>query len=68
MAQPTGTTTGAHTDFSASMSYGDYLGLDDILSAQKSLSGQHDEMLFIIIHQATELWMKLMIHETRGVY
>ena len=43
--------------------YGDYLSLDQILSAQRLRSGQHDEMLFIVIHQASELWMKLMIHE-----
>jgi tryptophan 2,3-dioxygenase len=45
------------------LSYGDYLGLDQILSAQRPRSDQHDEMLFIIIHQASELWMKLIIHE-----
>jgi tryptophan 2,3-dioxygenase len=45
------------------LSYGGYLELDQILSAQHPLSGQHDEMLFIIIHQASELWMKLSIHE-----
>ena len=45
------------------LSYGDYLGLDEILGAQRPRSGQHDEMLFIIIHQASELWMKLSIHE-----
>jgi len=45
------------------LSYGDYLALDQILSAQRPRSGQHDEMLFIIIHQASELWMKLSIHE-----
>jgi tryptophan 2,3-dioxygenase len=56
---------GAHTDFSGSMSYGDYLQLDTLLSAQKPLSDRHDEMLFIVIHQATELWMKLAIHELR---
>jgi tryptophan 2,3-dioxygenase len=49
----------AHPD----LSYGDYLALDQILSAQRLRSGQHDEMLFIVIHQASELWMKLMIHE-----
>lgn len=46
------------------MGYGDYLKLDQLLSAQTPVTDQHDEMLFIIIHQATELWMKLMIHET----
>lgn len=48
------------------MSYGQYLGLDALLNAQKPLSGEHDEMLFIIIHQATELWMKLSIHELQA--
>jgi len=52
-----------YTDFAERMSYGDYLHLDSILSAQDPVSDSHDEMLFIIIHQATELWMKLMIHE-----
>jgi len=45
------------------LTYGGYLELDKILSAQHPRSGQHDEMLFIIIHQASELWMKLAIHE-----
>jgi tryptophan 2,3-dioxygenase len=54
---------GIETDFARKMSYGDYLGLDALLAAQKPLSGQHDEMLFIIIHQVQELWMKLMGHE-----
>jgi tryptophan 2,3-dioxygenase len=45
------------------LTYGDYLGLDEILGAQRPRSGQHDEMLFIVIHQASELWMKLSIHE-----
>jgi tryptophan 2,3-dioxygenase len=54
---------GVETDFSRKMSYGDYLGLDGLLAAQKPLSGQHDEMLFIVIHQVQELWMKLMAHE-----
>ncbi|WP_371188264.1 tryptophan 2,3-dioxygenase [Thalassotalea maritima] len=48
-----------HTDFSDDMSYGDYLCLKQILSAQKPLSAEHDEMLFITIHQASELWLKL---------
>ena len=54
---------GAKMDFSASMSYGDYLQIDTILSAQKPLSPNHNEMLFIIQHQTSELWMKLMLHE-----
>jgi tryptophan 2,3-dioxygenase len=48
------------------MSYGDYLGLDTLLAAQKPRSGEHDELLFIIIHQASELWLKLSIHELAG--
>jgi len=52
-----------HTDFKDEMSYGDYLKLDRLLSAQQPLSGQHDEMLFIIIHQSSELWLKLASHE-----
>jgi tryptophan 2,3-dioxygenase len=50
-------------DFSQSMSYGDYLQLDAVLNAQKPLSPDHNEMLFIIQHQTSELWMKLMRHE-----
>ena len=57
---------GAHTEFAESMSYGDYLNLDDLLSAQHTISGEHDELLFIIIHQASELWMKLVLHELRA--
>ena len=53
----------AQLDFSQSMSYGDYLQIDTILSAQKPLSPAHDEMLFIVQHQTSELWMKLMLHE-----
>ncbi|MEP6823841.1 MAG: tryptophan 2,3-dioxygenase [Ramlibacter sp.] len=56
----------AQLDFSQSMSYGDYLQLDAILSAQKPLSPDHNEMLFIIQHQTSELWMKLMLHELRA--
>jgi len=52
-----------HTDFIDEMSYGDYLKLDKILAAQQPLSDQHDEMLFIIIHQSSELWLKLAGHE-----
>ncbi|WP_411881635.1 tryptophan 2,3-dioxygenase [Polaromonas sp. YR568] len=56
----------AQLDFSKSMSYGDYLQLDAILGAQKPLSPDHNEMLFIIQHQTSELWMKLMLHELRA--
>lgn len=52
-----------HTDFDNEMSYGDYLKLEQILSAQQPLSTEHDEMLFIIIHQTSELWLKLAGHE-----
>lgn len=52
-----------HTDFAREMTYGDYLQLDKILSGQRRLSEHHDEMLFIIIHQTSELWMKLILHE-----
>jgi tryptophan 2,3-dioxygenase len=54
---------GAVTDFAKRMSYGDYLAIDAILSAQHPVSDAHDELLFIIQHQTTELWMKLAIHE-----
>jgi tryptophan 2,3-dioxygenase len=50
-------------EFDRTMSYGDYLRLDAILGAQHPLSPAHDEMLFIIQHQTSELWMKLMLHE-----
>ena len=56
----------AKLDFSRSMSYGDYLHLDQILGAQLPLSPDHNEMLFIIQHQTSELWMKLMLHELRA--
>jgi len=54
---------GAQMDFRAAMSYGDYLHLDGILTQQHPLSDAHDEMLFIIQHQTSELWMKLALHE-----
>ncbi len=56
------------TDLKDRMSYGGYLRLDKLLSAQKPLSNpaHHDEMLFIIQHQTSELWMKLVIHELRA--
>ncbi len=57
---------GAQMDFARDMSYGDYLGLDQILTAQHPLSPDHNEMLFIVQHQTTELWMKLMLHELRA--
>src|SRR5215207_7549249 len=52
-----------HWDLGESRSYGEYLGLAKILSAQQPASYEHDEMLFMIVHQASELWMKLCLHE-----
>ena len=52
---------GAKTSFSDDMSYIDYLSLDPILGSQKRLSDAHDEMLFIIQHQTSELWMRLAL-------
>src|SRR6478672_3602757 len=49
----------------AGMTYADYLKLDQLLSAQQPLSDLHDEMLFIVIHQTKELWMKELLHELR---
>ncbi len=54
---------GAQMSFDGRMSYGDYLRIDAILGAQSPLSPAHDEMLFIIQHQTSELWMKLALHE-----
>ncbi len=54
---------GAKVDFSRDMSYGDYLSLDAVLGAQHLRSSAHDEMLFIVQHQVSELWMKLLLHE-----
>ncbi len=58
--------TSIHTDLRDRLSYGKYLHLDEILNAQHCLSDQHDEMLFIIIHQASELWLKLAGHEVEA--
>ncbi|WP_112323605.1 tryptophan 2,3-dioxygenase [Oceanibium sediminis] len=54
---------GAKMSFARDMSYGDYLDMDELLAAQRPLSGAHDEMLFIIQHQTSELWMRLILHE-----
>ncbi|WGS49225.1 tryptophan 2,3-dioxygenase [Paraburkholderia sp. D15] len=56
----------AQLDFSESMSYGDYLSLGTVLAAQHPLSPDHNEMLFIIQHQTSELWMKLALYELRA--
>src|SRR5829696_7781350 len=63
MASATEHHDGARLDFSGAMSYGDYLRLDQVLGAQSPRSDDHNEMLFIVQHQATELWMKLVLHE-----
>src|SRR3954463_5374228 len=59
---------GVRRDFRTAMSYGDYLHLDEVLAAQHPLSvpERHDELLFIIQHQTSELWLKLMLHELRA--
>ena len=57
---------GIHTDLKDQLTYGKYLHLDDVLNAQHCRSDQHDEMLFIIIHQASELWLKLAGHEVEA--
>lgn len=57
---------GIYTDFKERMTYGEYLHLDQVLASQERLSDHHDEMLFIVIHQVSELWMKLILHEMNG--
>ena len=57
---------GAQMSFDGRMSYSDYLHLERVLNAQEPLSDAHDELLFIIQHQTSELWMKLAIHEIRS--
>ena len=56
-----------HWDLGSSASYSEYLRLDRLLDAQHPLSTEHDEMLFIIVHQVSELWIRLMLHELHGV-
>src|ERR1039458_338368 len=56
-----------HWDLGSSLSYSEYLRLDRLLDAQKPLSTEHDEMLFIIVHQVSELWMRLVLHELQAV-
>jgi len=58
---------GVRTDLAAEMTYADYLGLDQLLAAQHPRSDHPDELLFVIQHQTTELWFKLVLHELRGV-
>jgi len=57
---------GIHWDMKDKMTYAGYLGLDTLLASQHPLSSEHDEMLFILIHQVGEIWMKLILHETAG--
>lgn len=57
---------GAQMSFDGRMSYSDYLHLERVLGAQQPLSDAHDELLFIIQHQTSELWMKLAVHEIRA--
>src|ERR1700739_1662238 len=52
-----------HWDLGSSLSYGQYLQLDKLLTAQQPLSNQHNEMVFILVHQVSELWMRRMLHE-----
>src|SRR3954470_19749004 len=59
-------TDGVVTDFTDRMTYGGYLQLPVLLAAQKPLSSHHDELLFIIQHQTSELWFKLILHELRA--
>ena len=58
--------TGVRTDFEGQLHYGRYLALDRLLDCQHPVSTSHDELLFIVIHQATELWLKVAVHELRG--
>jgi tryptophan 2,3-dioxygenase len=57
-----------HWELGSSLSYGEYLHLDKLLQAQRPLSNENDEMMFIIVHQASELWMRLVLHELDGVF
>jgi tryptophan 2,3-dioxygenase len=61
------TTEGVHWDLGSSQSYGEYLQLAKVLSAQNPASGEHDEMMFIIVHQVSELWIRLFLHELEFV-
>ncbi len=56
-----------HWELGSSLSYGEYLQLEKILDAQKPLTFEHDEMMFIIVHQTSELWLRLFLHELNGV-
>ena len=56
-----------HWELGTSVSYGEYLHLDKLLDAQKPLTFEHDEMMFILVHQTSELWLRLFLHELNGV-
>lgn len=56
-----------HWELGSSLSYGEYLQLDKLLAAQKPLTYEHDEMMFIIVHQTSELWMRLFLHELDSI-
>jgi tryptophan 2,3-dioxygenase len=64
--KPDDTLAGVRWDLKGQTTYGSYLQLDRLLASQTPLSGAHDELLFIVIHQASELWMKLCLHELEG--
>jgi tryptophan 2,3-dioxygenase len=57
---------GVRTDLEGQLTYGRYLQLDQLLACQQGVSESHDELLFIVIHQAMELWLKVMVHELRA--
>jgi tryptophan 2,3-dioxygenase len=57
---------GVRTDLAGELDYGRYLALPELLACQRPVSSSHDELLFIVIHQATELWLKVMVHELRA--
>ena len=57
---------GVRTDLAGQLDYGRYLALDRLLTSQRPVSSSHDELLFIVIHQTTELWLKVMVHELRA--
>src|SRR5690242_18174266 len=61
------TDEGVHWDPGSSQSYGDYLQLAQLLSAQKPISAEHDELMFIVVHQVSELWIRLFLHELQFV-
>src|SRR5258708_13004702 len=63
---PTTLSSGAHADFSAEKSYGDFLCLDELLACQRMLGDSNNESLFIIQHQVSELWMKQVILELKA--